>query len=91
MGSEHFVSLLPLDPPYFCVPQVNVLLQAYISQLKLDGFALNADMVFIQQSAGRIMRALFEVVLRRSGALCCTLLYALRFSYHYVLSLSLSL
>lgn len=45
--------------------KVNVLLQAYISQLKLDGFALNADMVFIQQSAGRIMRALFEVVLRR--------------------------
>jgi pre-mRNA-splicing helicase BRR2 len=50
--------------------KINVLLQAYISQLKLDGaivfccttisvfthllgFALVADMVFVQQSAGR--------------------------------------
>lgn len=33
--------------------KINVLLQAYISQLKLDGFALVADMVYIQQSAGR--------------------------------------
>ena len=30
--------------------KVNVLLQAYISQLKLDGFALMSDMVFITQS-----------------------------------------
>lgn len=29
--------------------QVNVLLQAYISQLKLDGFALVSDMVYITQ------------------------------------------
>ena len=40
-------------------------LQAYISQLKLDGFALQSDMVFISQSAGRLMRALFEIVLWR--------------------------
>lgn len=50
--------------------KINVLLQAYISQLKLEGlwlgslsepfaysiyegFALVADMVFVQQSAGR--------------------------------------
>ena len=33
--------------------KINVLLQAYISQLKLDGFALVADMVYVQQSAGR--------------------------------------
>jgi len=32
--------------------KINVLLQAYISQLKLDGFFLVADMVFVQQSAG---------------------------------------
>ncbi|KAF8886795.1 putative RNA helicase [Infundibulicybe gibba] len=36
--------------------KINVLLQAYISQLKLDGFVLVADMVFVQQSAGRILR-----------------------------------
>jgi len=46
--------------------KVNVLLQAYISRLTLEGFALTADMTFIQQSASRIMRALFEISLRRS-------------------------
>ena len=48
--------------------KVNVLLQAYISQLKLDGFALLADMVYITQSAGRLFRALYEIVLRRGWA-----------------------
>lgn len=33
--------------------KINVLLQAYISGLKLEGFALVADMVYVQQSAGR--------------------------------------
>ena len=33
--------------------KINVLLQSYISQLKLEGFALVADMVYVQQSAGR--------------------------------------
>lgn len=48
--------------------KVNVLLQAYISDLKLEGFALVADMQFIQQSANRIMRALFEIALRNEWA-----------------------
>lgn len=48
--------------------KVNVLLQAYISQLRLDGFALMADMVYVTQSAGRIMRALFEIALRKGWA-----------------------
>ena len=48
--------------------KVNVLLQAYISKLKLEGFALAADMVYVQQSAGRILRALFEIALRRGWA-----------------------
>ncbi|KAF8382489.1 snrp-200, partial [Pristionchus pacificus] len=48
--------------------KVNVLLQAYISQLKLEGFALQSDMVFIAQSAGRLFRALFEIVLWRGWA-----------------------
>ena len=38
--------------------KINVLLQAYISQLKLEGFVLVADMVFIQQSAGRFVISL---------------------------------
>ena len=48
--------------------KTNVLLQAYISQLKLDGFALLADMVYITQSAGRLFRALYEIVVRRGWA-----------------------
>uniref|UniRef100_K3WCS9 Helicase ATP-binding domain-containing protein n=1 Tax=Globisporangium ultimum (strain ATCC 200006 / CBS 805.95 / DAOM BR144) TaxID=431595 RepID=K3WCS9_GLOUD len=48
--------------------KVNVLLQAYISRLKLDGFALLADMAHIHQSAARIFRALFEICLNRRWA-----------------------
>lgn len=48
--------------------KVNVLLQAYISRLKLDGFALLADMAHIHQSAARIFRALFEISLNRGWA-----------------------
>ena len=48
--------------------KVNLLLQAYISQLKLDGFALMSDMVYVTQSANRLMRAIFEMVLNRGWA-----------------------
>ncbi|GAB6023297.1 hypothetical protein CHUAL_008104 [Chamberlinius hualienensis] len=48
--------------------KVNVLLQAYISQLKLEGFALMSDMVYVTQSAGRLTRAIFEIVLHRGWA-----------------------
>ncbi|OCB89341.1 Sec63-domain-containing protein [Sanghuangporus baumii] len=49
--------------------KIIVLLQAYVSQLKLEGFALVADMVFVQQSAGRILRAVYEICLRRGWAI----------------------
>lgn len=48
--------------------KTNILLQAYISDLKLEGFALVADMQFVQQSACRLMRALFEIALKRNWA-----------------------
>lgn len=48
--------------------KINVLLQAYISRLKLEGLSLSSDMVYITQSAGRLMRALFEIVLKRGWA-----------------------
>ena len=48
--------------------KINVLLQSYISRIKLDGFALNADMIYVTQSAGRIMRGLYEIFLRRGWA-----------------------
>ncbi|CAN0927319.1 DExH-box ATP-dependent RNA helicase DExH12 [Linum grandiflorum] len=48
--------------------KINVLLQAYISQLKLEGLSLSTDMVYITQSASRLLRALFEIVLKRGWA-----------------------
>ncbi|KAI2629761.1 Sec63-domain-containing protein [Hypoxylon sp. NC1633] len=45
--------------------KINVLLQAYISRLRLDGLALMADMVYVTQSAGRILRAIFEITLQK--------------------------
>ena len=48
--------------------KINVLLQAYISRLRLEGLALMADMVYVTQSAGRILRAIFEIALRKGWA-----------------------
>ncbi|TGZ69988.1 hypothetical protein CRM22_003424 [Opisthorchis felineus] len=48
--------------------KVNCLLQAYISGLKLEGFSLVSDMVYITQSAVRLIRAIFEIVLHRGWA-----------------------
>lgn len=45
--------------------KINVLLQSYISRLTMEGFALVSDMVYITQSAGRLMRAIFEICLKR--------------------------
>jgi pre-mRNA-splicing helicase BRR2 len=57
--------------------KINILLQAYISRLKLDGFALVADMAFIQQSAAIIMRCLFEIALRRNWSALAKLTLAM--------------
>ncbi|KAI9914006.1 hypothetical protein PsorP6_006524 [Peronosclerospora sorghi] len=48
--------------------KVNVLLQAYISRLELDGFALMADMVHIHHSTARIFRTLLEISWSRGWA-----------------------
>lgn len=48
--------------------KINVLLQAFISRLRLDGLALMADLVYVTQSAGRILRAIFEICLKRNWA-----------------------
>ncbi|KAF2863346.1 Sec63-domain-containing protein [Piedraia hortae CBS 480.64] len=48
--------------------KINVLLQAYVSRLKLEGLALMADLVYVTQSAGRILRALFEIALKAGWA-----------------------
>ncbi|KAH3680742.1 hypothetical protein WICMUC_000176 [Wickerhamomyces mucosus] len=48
--------------------KANVLLQSYISRLSLEGFALNADMIYITQSAGRLLRAIYEIALKKRWA-----------------------
>lgn len=55
----------PTDP----LVKVNILLQAYISRLTLDGYALMADMIYITQSAGRLLRAIHEIVLLKNWSL----------------------
>ena len=45
--------------------KINVLLQAYISRFKMEGYDINSDMVYVSQNAGRIMRALFEIALKK--------------------------
>jgi pre-mRNA-splicing helicase BRR2 len=34
----------------------------------MDGYDINADMVYVSQNSGRIMRALFEIALRKNWA-----------------------
>lgn len=48
--------------------KINVLLQTWISQYSLEGYALAADMVYVTQSASRILRALVEICLIRGYA-----------------------
>ncbi|EIE24813.1 Sec63-domain-containing protein [Coccomyxa subellipsoidea C-169] len=46
--------------------KINILLQAYISRVRMESFSLTADMMYVSQNAPRICRALFEICLRRS-------------------------
>lgn len=48
--------------------KVNVLLQAHISNCPVTSPTLGSDSYYIQQSAGRICRALFQMVLKRGLA-----------------------
>ncbi|XP_025099015.1 LOW QUALITY PROTEIN: activating signal cointegrator 1 complex subunit 3-like [Pomacea canaliculata] len=45
--------------------KVNILLQAYVSKSPVDSFSLISDMAYVAQNAGRIMRALFEMAIRK--------------------------
>uniref|UniRef100_A0A7S1KV15 RNA helicase n=1 Tax=Percolomonas cosmopolitus TaxID=63605 RepID=A0A7S1KV15_9EUKA len=48
--------------------KVNTLLQAYISHSRIKQFSLVSDCVYVTQSAGRLVRALFEIALKRKSA-----------------------
>ncbi|KAL6450180.1 BRR2 Pre-mRNA-splicing helicase BRR2 [Candida maltosa Xu316] len=51
------------EAPNEPVAKINILLQTYISRLSLEGYALISDMIYITQSAGRLLRALYEIAL----------------------------
>lgn len=56
------------EAPNEPLAKINVLIQAYIAHLLLEGFALMADMIYITQSAGRLLRAIHEICLKKMWA-----------------------
>ncbi|CCE62007.1 hypothetical protein TPHA_0B03360 [Tetrapisispora phaffii CBS 4417] len=48
--------------------KIIILLQSYISRIQFEGLALNADMTFIIQNAGRLMKAIYEICLYKNYA-----------------------
>uniref|UniRef100_A0A8B9HKM1 Activating signal cointegrator 1 complex subunit 3 n=1 Tax=Astyanax mexicanus TaxID=7994 RepID=A0A8B9HKM1_ASTMX len=45
--------------------KINILLQTYVSRGEVDNFSLISDLSYVAQNAARIMRALFEIALRK--------------------------
>ncbi|XP_076004539.1 activating signal cointegrator 1 complex subunit 3 [Genypterus blacodes] len=45
--------------------KVNILLQTYIARGEVDSFSLISDLSYVAQNAARIVRALFEIALRK--------------------------
>jgi len=48
--------------------KVNILIQSFVSRAQLNSFSLISDMSYVNQNVVRLIRALFEVVLKRSWA-----------------------
>ena len=46
--------------------KVNILIQTHISRGRMRSFSLISDMNYVTQNAGRIARAIFEIVLRKN-------------------------
>lgn len=68
---NRLVNLVPIpvkEPPTEPVAKMNVLLQAYICRLSLSGFALATDMIYVVQSASRLIRAMFEIAVANKWA-----------------------
>ncbi|XP_029640230.1 activating signal cointegrator 1 complex subunit 3 isoform X1 [Octopus sinensis] len=45
--------------------KVNILIQSYVSRVSLENFSLVSDQAFVAQNAARIVRALFQIALRK--------------------------
>ena len=48
--------------------KINILLQAYISNISLDSYAISSDMIYVSQNASRIFKALYEICIKRAWA-----------------------
>ena len=57
--------------------KANLLLQAYISRLYIDDFALVSDSGYVSHNAGRVIRALFEIALSNRWAVTSSALLGL--------------
>ena len=57
--------------------KVNILLQSYISNARVEDFALGSDMAYIAQNAPRVCRCLFEIALNRRWGRAAMLLLQL--------------
>ncbi|KAK5082315.1 putative steryl acetyl hydrolase mug81 [Lithohypha guttulata] len=57
--------------------KTNLLLQAYISRLRLEDFALVSDSAYVAQNAARICRALFMIALNRGWGYQCEVLLSM--------------
>ncbi|XP_071112657.1 activating signal cointegrator 1 complex subunit 3-like [Haliotis cracherodii] len=57
--------------------KVNILLQAYVSRHGLESFSLISDMSYVAQNASRIMRALFEMALKKGWPIMASRLLSL--------------
>ena len=49
--------------------KVNILVQSYVSRAQLHSFSLISDMAYVNQNVVRLIRALFEIVLKRNWAI----------------------
>ena len=54
--------VLPKDDLTSYASKVNLLLQASISRRSLEAFSLQSDSNYVEQNAGRVLRAIFEIV-----------------------------
>ncbi|THH12262.1 hypothetical protein EW145_g150 [Phellinidium pouzarii] len=57
--------------------KVNILLQAFVSRVAPEDFALVSDMAYVAQNAGRIIRALLEIAISRKWANASAVLMSL--------------
>lgn len=66
MCNHHLSFTLPLNSLPILLPFLLLNpLQAWISRARVESFSLTADLMYVSQNAPRIMRAIFEICLRR--------------------------